>query len=112
MPSQWRDALERKVPALFASVQDQETARSVLSPVLAGPEGERVAVACLRLCRGDLGRLKQCADASLTDYRDVLAWAEYPRQMDLGPGASASDQARATREDLDEYTQWLANSQK
>lgn len=110
MPSQWRDALETKLPALFASEPDRRAAREVLSPVLECPEPERVAVACLKLSEGDLALLKKYVDAAKADYRDVLAWAEYPRQMRLGPGAPPADQARARREDMDDYARWLKSS--
>jgi hypothetical protein len=70
------------------------------------------SVACLKLSDGDLARLKKYVEAATTDYRDVLAWAEYPRQMRLGPNAPPADQAHARREDMDEYAQWLRSSQK
>lgn len=110
MSSQWRDALESKLSTLFGSDEDRSTARDLLAPVLEGPESDRVAVACLRLSDGDLARLERLIGAAITDYRDVLAWAEYPRQMRLGPTAPLADQARARREDMLEYERWLKNS--
>lgn len=110
MSPEWHDALKTKLVALFASDADREAARAVLAPVVGGNEGERVAVACLKLAGADLAELKTCADASLSDYRDVLAWAESPRQMRLGPSAPPSDQARARREDAQDYARWLRGS--
>lgn len=110
MPSQWRDALEAKLPALFAGDQERRAARELLAPVLDGAEAERVAVACLKLSDGDLALLQECVKAATTDYRDVLAWAEYPRQMRLGPNAPPAEQARARREDMDEYARWLTRA--
>lgn len=110
MPFQWREALETKILTLFACDQERTAAHDVLSRVLMGREPERVAVACLKLSHGDLARLEECVKAAATDYRDVLAWAEYPRQMRLGPSAPPADQARARREDMEEYAQWLTNS--
>lgn len=107
MSSYWRDALDTKLPTLFASDEERRAARELLEAVLEGPEGERVAVACLKLSGGSLARLQECAQAATIDYRDILAWAEYPRQMRLGPSAPAPDQARARHEDMDEYSQWL-----
>lgn len=107
MSSQWRDALETKLSVLFESDQEHRAALGLLAPVLDGAEGERVAVACLKLSAGDLRRLEECAKAARTDYRDVLAWAESPRQMRLGPNAPPPDQARARRDDTDEYERWL-----
>lgn len=106
----WRDALERKLSAVFANDPDRAAARALLLPVLDGPEGSRVAVACLKLCDGELGRLDGSVKVALTDYRDVLAWAEYPRQMRLGATATQTAQASARREDLKEYSRWLNDS--
>jgi hypothetical protein len=39
-------------------------------------ETERVQLAVLNLCGGDLGRLKHFVEAAKTDYRDVLFWSE------------------------------------
>ena len=112
MSTDWRHALERKMSALFASDDERRAARTVLLPVLEGvAESERVAVACLKLSDGDLERLKECVRAASTDYRDILAWAESPRQMRLGPSAPASDQIRARRQDAEEYARWLRSPQ-
>lgn len=97
--------------ALFASGNERQAARTALLPLFDGvAESERVAVACLKLSNGDLERLKKCVRAASVDYRDILAWAESPRQMRLGPGAPAPDQTRARREDAEEYARWLGNS--
>jgi hypothetical protein len=47
---------------------------------------------------------------ALTDYRDILAWAESPRQMRLGPNAPYADKARARRADAEDYERWLGAS--
>lgn len=110
MPSQWHEVLDIKLSALFPGDQERRAARELLAAVLAGAEGERVAVACLKLSGGNLSRLQHFAKAATIDYRDVLAWAEYPRQMRLGPNAPPADQARASRDDMDEYARWLSGS--
>lgn len=38
-------------------------------------ETERVQLAILRLCAGDLGRLRYFVEAAKRDYRDVLMWS-------------------------------------
>lgn len=110
MPSQWRDALELKLSTLFGNADERSAARDLLAPVLEGPEPERVAVACLKLSDGDPMRLGHFVARAITDYRDILAWAEYPRQMRLGPNAPLAEQARARREDKHEYERWLKSS--
>ena len=107
-PSQHR--LDEKLSLLFASDGDREAARATLAQVLSCTEGERVALACLKLAGGDPAALQNCVNAALTDYRDILAWAESPRQMRLGPAASAEARATARRQDADEYAAWLGDS--
>jgi hypothetical protein len=39
-------------------------------------ERERVQLAILNLCGGDLGRLKHFVEVAKTDHRDLLFWSE------------------------------------
>jgi hypothetical protein len=57
-----------------ADVLDQ--ARRILNP----SQEDRVLRAVLTLSEGDLERLRYYAEVAETDYRDVLYWAETPRQ--------------------------------
>lgn len=109
---QWRDALRTKITLLYAAEGDRGVANTLLAPVIAGVEGERVAVACLKLAESDLVKLKECASAALTDYRDILAWAEFPRQMRLGPRATSEEQQSARLADAEEYSRWLGLRQQ
>lgn len=102
--------LDEKMALLFASDVDREAARATLAQVLGCTEGERVALACLKLAGNDPAALQNCVNAALTDYRDVLAWAESPRQMRLGPAAPEGARATARRQDADEYAAWLGDS--
>jgi hypothetical protein len=75
-----------------------------------GPERPRVQLAIVKLSDED-GRdsPKHYVDAALTDYRDVLAWAEYPQQ--LRPDwftLSVTDRAKITKADRQQYVRWLA----
>jgi hypothetical protein len=99
--------LKRKLAQMFPSAAARASADAVLMPVISGREGERVAMACLKLAGSDLGKLKDYAEAAAVDYRDVLAWAEYPRQMEIGPNAPSEEQQRARRADAEEYARWL-----
>lgn len=110
MSYEWCDVFQSRMAALCAREDHREDARAVLAPVIDGPEGVRVAVACLKLAGSDLLKLKECAKAALADYRDILAWAESPRQMRIGPSASAGEQASARRADAEEYARWLDGS--
>lgn len=59
---------------------------------------------------GDIARLERTVGGAITDYRDILTRAEYPRQMRLGPSTLPADQARARREDMEDYSRWLKSS--
>lgn len=74
-------------------------------------ERERVQLAILKLSEGELGQLRHYVKAAKTDYRDVLAWAEYPEQMraDVAEPNMSPEMLRAIRErDYQQYTQWLS----
>jgi hypothetical protein len=53
-----------------------DAVRQVLDPL----QGDRVLQAVLKLSLGDLGRLRHFSDGAAIDSRDVLTWAEAPRQ--------------------------------
>jgi hypothetical protein len=89
---------------------DDDCTPAVLAKLAALNEPDRVALACLKLSGGDPVKLQAAVDAALLDYRDVLAWAEYPRQMRLGPNAPADAVQRARRDDAEEYRRWRAEN--
>jgi len=107
MHSRWDRIWDEKLAQLFAASAERDAANALLAPVIAGGEGHRVAVACLKLTGGSLKKLKECAKAALADYRDILAWAEYPRYLQLDPGATPEQRAAARRADAQEYSHWL-----
>jgi hypothetical protein len=47
-------------------------------------QSPRVQLAILKLSEGDPEKLLQYIEAARVDYRDVLAWAEYPEQLSSG----------------------------
>lgn len=59
-----------------ADVVDQ--VRGILNP----NQDDRVLRAVLILSEGDFERLRHYSEVAETDYRDVLYWAETPRQSD------------------------------
>ena len=92
---------------------------SEISDVLAvldryGAEGEkeknRVHLAILKLCdEENLSDPSKYVEAAKIDYRDVLAWAEYPNQMRTSPSpAGERDAVERIREmDRKQYLKWL-----
>lgn len=75
------------------------------------PERERVQLAILKLCEekgdGDPADLVQVAKA---DYRDVLAWAEYPHQSKSPPQGDRETRETLIARDRDQYERWLRKS--
>lgn len=75
------------------------------------PEIPRVRLACLKLCGGDSNKLLEMIDAAKQDYRDVLAWAEFPNQLQTSAAelaAMPSDAASEIRErDRRQHLAWL-----
>jgi hypothetical protein len=74
------------------------------------PERERVQLAILKLCEGDKEQLRLAVDDAKSDFRDVLAWAEYPGQMrNMGPSSTddSGHLARIDEQDRQQYIDWM-----
>ena len=112
MASDQRRLLDRKLEALFPSASEREAATALLEAIRSDREGDRVALAVLKLAGSDPAKVAEYVEAAKGDYRDVLAWAEYPRQMKLGPSASSPAIAQARQADAAEYRRWLADDRR
>jgi hypothetical protein len=72
-------------------------------------EAIRVRVAALKLSEGSLQRLRDLVARAKRDYRDVLAWAEYPEEMRIFTWRlPPAEQARIHSSDRAQYLAWLA----
>ena len=69
----------------------------------------RVRVAVLKLSDGQLPELERLIGRARQDYRDVLAWAEYPAEL-VRPTWSLpeADVAQIRAADRAQYLAWLA----
>lgn len=86
----------------------------VLLQTYKGAEPARVHLAILKLSGGDPEKLQHNIEAAKIDYRDVLAWAEYPEQMNTGASSfnSSSEVIAAIRtRDRDQYQAWLSENE-
>lgn len=76
-------------------------------------EIKRVHLAIIKLSEGDLGRLKHFVDVARSDYRDVLAFAEYPGEMKLGflgkKELTPEEVHELRKRDREQYLDWLEN---
>ena len=103
----------RKVRTVLPGVTSEDAIRAL--DEYCGPERERVRLATLKLSEGHLDRLQHFVEAAVQDHRDVLAWAEYPREI----SKAASELLRmgteeiAVQRDHDrrEYLAWLQDDQ-
>jgi hypothetical protein len=72
---------------------------------------ERVHLAILKVSEGEFERLEGLIRAAKADFRDVIAWAEYPKELKtgfVGMKALTPEEARAVREeDRGQYKKWL-----
>ena len=70
----------------------------------------RVRLAVLKLASGDIQVLRREIDVAKRDYRDVLAYAEYPEYMKkVSPSADLTEVERKMiiRADWAQYQSWL-----
>lgn len=68
----------------------------------------RIAAAILKLANGELNELNQLIKQANSDYRDVIAWAEYPRVFKAGFGElTDEEELQANKADWKEYQNWL-----
>ena len=72
-------------------------------------ERDRVQLAILKLSQEErLPSPAHYVEAAKRDYRDVLAWAEYPGQIMVLPGDLSPEEHRLLgRADLEQYEAWL-----
>ncbi len=72
-------------------------------------ETERVQIAVLKLSDGDLEKLRENVKAAKNNYRDILAFAEYPEQMsrDTWRMSDKEEVKRIQERDRRQYLNWL-----
>jgi hypothetical protein len=104
-------------PAVLAAMFPDPKLRRQADAILDGygsdgsdREPERVHLAILKLAGPDLEAIKRNVGYALTDYRDVLAWAEYPNAIKnhswrLADGSP--EKIRLNAADRRQYQDWL-----
>jgi len=73
-------------------------------------EQDRVHLAILKLCEEEmLDDPSKYVEIAKKDYRDVLAWAEYPSQLDCKntAGLKADELLKLKKSDQKQYLDWL-----
>lgn len=108
------ETLERLVNRDFTS-DTAGRVRALLESYGAKPhhiERNRVRAAILKLANGELRAIQQQVSVAVTDFRDVIGAAEYPRQMEIGfvgmGSASAEQLQDLKKQDWKDYCDWLS----
>jgi hypothetical protein len=88
-------------------------ARERLAVLLADPElrlAPRAVLAVLKLSNGEIGAVAANLETARMDWRDVIAYAEYPAYMKATSGSTSLDPARRSElleADWAQYEAWL-----
>lgn len=104
------EILTRKLKALFPDKQSHIDAVSILSEYgreSYEPEKIRVRLAIVKLASNSLDKIIEYTYVAKQDYRDILSWAEYPRQSEHWSLKNKDKKQQLIKEDLEEYQQWL-----
>ena len=70
----------------------------------------RVWIAILKLSGSDLEKLEHYTGIAVTDFRDVLAWAEYPHQMSTESWKMdkySPEYQALLKKDREQYDAWI-----
>ena len=112
MSSYPRDLVKAKAAKCFPSL-DTDEVLSILDRYgteVYERERERVHVAILKLSEGDRDKLLANLEIAKRDYRDILAYAEYPEEMtrDTWKMNNADEVKQIRDRDRQQYEDWLA----
>ena len=112
IPKVTRNDVERVVRRDFAPNDVGEALRVLSEYQEGGSEREvyRVQLAVLKLAAGSMDELRHHIESAKGDYRDVLAWAEYPLYFQssfTGDEESAAEEQRVIDADWKQYREWL-----
>lgn len=107
---EYQKILNRKLEKLFPDNREKSKAVDLLETYgIEKHELEpfRVRLAILKLCDGDLEAIAKTVKYARQDYRDILSWAEYPRQSKKWSMHNGPEKENLVKKDREEYEQWL-----
>ena len=99
------NTLARKLEILFPDTASRNDAVSILDEY--GSENHereviRVRLAIIKLSNNSLDKIIEFTDAAKKDYRDILSWAEYPRQSKYRLLKDNDKKQKLNKENLEE----------
>jgi len=103
---------KRKLIALFPDEKTRSTVNSILDGYgIESHEQEalRVKLAVLKLAGPDLDKIQTMTKRAKEDFRDIIAWAEYPRQSKKWSIPDGSTKQKLIDADKAEYQLWLCS---
>ena len=102
------ELVTRIVERLFPPPQRRAALDLLDRYALDDSEPARVRLAMLKLSEGRLDRLEHFVAIACQDYRDVLAWAEYPEEASQPTGRLPAEEVRRMRKaDRAQYLAWV-----
>jgi len=102
--------LSRKLSSLFKDENLRKDVVELLENYGKGnheQEVPRVRLAVLKLANTDINEIRKYVGKAKQDYRDILAWAEYPRQSKKWSMPDGSKKKTLIEADRVEYEEWL-----
>jgi len=103
------DDIERIIRRDFPAVHYSTVSDMLEEFGLSSRHGEtcRVRAACLKLAGGNLVKLRRAVDNAMSDYRDVLAPAEYPGYLMKVNKIRPEERNDVIAKDWDQYQEWF-----
>jgi len=104
------EILSKKLSALFTNPLERKKVEDILSTYgIESYEREitRVQFAVLKLSGSEFSEVKKYVGYAKQDYRDILLWAEYPRQAKCWNIKDLEEKQRIIDADQKEYESWL-----
>jgi hypothetical protein len=105
--------LERKLKVMFPDDFTRRRVGKILGDYGSHAherESGRVRLAILKLAGAELRSVEMYTGYAREDYRNILAWAEYPRQAREWVMPDADEKQKMIEADLSEYENWLHDS--
>ena len=108
----YRGILSRKMKALFPDTEKRAEVVAVLESYGTEKyeqEPYRVSLAVLKLAGADLEEIRTLTTQAKQDFRDILSWAEYPRQSKSWSLRNSAEKQKLIAADKAEYDAWLSS---
>ena len=107
-----KEVFLRKLATIFPDEQSREAAMAILRQYgmeRHEPESERVWLAVLKISGDDLAQIRRNTELAKRDFRDILAAAEYPNQIRIGPMPAGREKREILEKDRQQYEKWLSD---